>query len=515
MKIKYIIKGLVAILVLSLAITSCESYNEELLNGIGNTREFSPIDLKANVRNRTSVELNWTTNENVDHYVIEFSADDTEFTTIAKTVKVTASELPVLVALEPEILYSIRVKAVTTGLEDSKWSITSANTLSEQLFLPTVDGDIQGTQAILRWTPNSAVTEIVITPGDIKHTITATEKSSGIATITGLTGETTYTADLFNGTKRRGSQIFTTGLDIGDGVLITTSDDLIQVIADAADGATLVLEPGDYTAQIGNLTISKSLTIRGLRSYDKPKLNFTFSLVEGVTNFSLIDLDLTSTKIDGNTTELSGALITTKAGDISYGDISINGCNVHDFAAGPIFYANVKKAKIKSLTIDNSNFRKVTTGTDLIDFRESVVSDLIIKNSTFDSCTSRDFIREDNKDLSGTGLTSNILIENSTFYKITANRILYVRFATNVITVRNTLFAETTAVYTNQTTTSAPTFSKNNYFNATGLQDASATNNTPDASGSKLDPQFKDAANGDLTIQNQTLIDEKIGDLTK
>ncbi len=60
MKTKYVFRGLITLLLLAIAVSSCESYNEELLNGIGNSREFSPIGLKATIRNQTTVELNWT-----------------------------------------------------------------------------------------------------------------------------------------------------------------------------------------------------------------------------------------------------------------------------------------------------------------------------------------------------------------------------------------------------------------------------------------------------------------------
>jgi hypothetical protein len=59
----------------------------------------------------------------------------------------------------------------------------------------------------------------------------------------------------------------TTGIDIGAGILVTTEDDLFQMIADAEAGAILVLEPGDYTEQTGTITLDKSITIRGLRSF--------------------------------------------------------------------------------------------------------------------------------------------------------------------------------------------------------------------------------------------------------
>ena len=228
MKTKYILKGLIATLLLSFAVSSCESYTEELLSGIGNTREFSPIELTAKVKNQTVVELNWTVNPAADHYTVEFSADDTEFKTIYKTLQVKGNQLPISVALEGETIYAIRVKAITNGLEDSKWSVTTATTLSEQLFFPVQPADIEAKQVTLRWVPNSSVTQISVMPGSIIHTITAAEKTAGVAVVTGLTGETDYTATLLNGTKKRGVVTFTTGIDIGTGILVTPTDNLFQ-----------------------------------------------------------------------------------------------------------------------------------------------------------------------------------------------------------------------------------------------------------------------------------------------
>ena len=50
-------------------------------------RAFAPVELTAIVRNQTIVELNWTVRDNVDHYVVEFSADDPEFNTIFKILQ--------------------------------------------------------------------------------------------------------------------------------------------------------------------------------------------------------------------------------------------------------------------------------------------------------------------------------------------------------------------------------------------------------------------------------------------
>jgi len=518
MKTKYIFKGLIAILVLAIGVSSCESYNEGLLDGIGNSREFSPIGLKATIRNQTTVELTWTvkTDENADHYVVEFSADDPEFKTIYKTLQVTAAQLPIQVPLEGETVYSIRVKAVNgSGLEDSKWSVITATTLSEQLFSTVQPVDIDAKQVTLRWVPNSSVTQISVMPGNIVHEITPAEKTAGVAIVTGLTGETAYTATLLNGVKKRGVVTFTTGIDIGTGILVKTTDDIFQKITDAPSGSVLVFMPGDYTAQTGLIAINKTLTLRGLKTADKSKLKVNFTLANNpaspseVVNFSLIDLDLSGSGLTG------GAIAISTAAPTQLGDVLISNCKVHDFPS-QLMYGNAL-ARLKSFTVDNSIIKNVNTasGADFIDFRTTYVANVSLTKSTFDTCSSRDFIRLDAAaTLSGGSLTSTVLIDACTIYAPTlpaASRILYVRFLSNASTVRNTLFAVGSAVYTNSTATAAPTFSNNNNFNSPGLQLAGSNNRT-DTSATLLDPQFSSAATGNFTLGNQTLKDRQVGD---
>ena len=127
MKTKNIIKVLFTIF-LTITVTNC-GYNEDLIEELAVDREFAPVALSARVRNQTTVELNWTANDNVEHYIVEFSADDPNFGTIFLTVEVTANQLPIQIALEGETLYSIRVKAISgRGLDESKWSLTQAQT---------------------------------------------------------------------------------------------------------------------------------------------------------------------------------------------------------------------------------------------------------------------------------------------------------------------------------------------------------------------------------------------------
>ena len=511
MKTKYMLKSLLVTLIVILTFTNC-SNEDELITELQVDREFAPVELSSIIRNQTIVELSWVTEETVDFYVVDVSTS-ADYSNIVETVNVTESQIPVQIQLAGETLYYIRVKAVSNrGLDDSTYATTTATTLTEQLFFPIEPGDILATEATLRWLANSEVTEIVVNPGNITHVITPQEKADGVAVITGLTGETDYTAMLMNNSVIRGVQLFTTGIDIGSGILVTPSDDLFQMVADASPGDVLVLDAGDYTSQIGTITLDKSLTIRGLYSFDKPLLKVSFSIVTGATDVSLVDLDLTGDL----PTELTDVVRYTDVGN--FNSLLISGCNIHQynrsFVAG-----NVSSAILTTLTVDNCVVTDVlTSGGDFIDFRNSDVLNVTVSNSTFNNCApGRDFFRIDAAgDSNGTGLTVNVLLDSCTLYDVSntaGKRILYIRFSSNAITVRKTLFAETLAIYSNQSSTDPNTnFVGNNYYNAPGFYDPTATLYDITTGYTTLDPGFANAAAGNFTVSNQTLIDNAVGD---
>ncbi|AVR45654.1 DUF5123 domain-containing protein [Christiangramia fulva] len=514
MKVKYILKSLLIAILLAATVTGCD-YDKELIEELPVSREFAPVNLQSHVRNQVNVELNWTVDDNANSYIVEFAKDSLQFNNIVKTIEVNPDELPVLVPLESETLYSVRVKTISDrGIDDSSWATTTVRTLTEQLFLDGEPGDIKAKEATFRWVPNSEVTAISLNPGDITYTLSAEEKASGVATVTGLTPETDYTAVLLNGTQRRGVKEFTTGIDIGDGKLVTVEDDLMQMIADASPGDILVLEAGDYTDQSGTITLDKSITIRGLRSYNKPLLKVNFELVAGAEDVALIDLELQGA--GEGSSELQDVVRYTGPGN--YNSLLISGSRIHDYSRSFIA-GNETDAILQTLTVENSIVYDIfTSGGDFIDFRNSDVLNINLINDTFYNCApSRDFIRLDASGTSNdTGLTANILIDSTTIYACADNdsrRLLYVRFVSNDVIVKNTIIAQTASEgYADRSgIDESPTFLNNNYFNAPGFYDTSQyifDNNNY----TTLDPGFVDPASGDFTITNQTLIDNQVGD---
>lgn len=512
MKTIHKFKSILAVLILAFTFSGCEK-QDELIEELQISREFAPVGLTSIIRNQTIVELNWTKDELVDNYVVEVS-EDPNFGSIVETLNVTSNEIPVQIQLVGETLYYFRVQALSSrGLEPSKYATTTELTLTEQLFLSIEPGDILATDATLRWIPNSVVTELFITPGDITYTLSAQEIIDGIATVTGLTGETDYTAQLLNITNIRGVQTFTTGIDIGSGILVTPMDDLFQMVADAAPEDVLVLDAGDYTAQVGTLVIDKPITIRGLYSFDKPLLKLSISIVTGATDVNLIDLDLTG----DIPLELTDMVRYSAPG--AYNSLLISGCNVHDYNRSFIA-GNATDAIVQSVIVENSVITNIlTSGGDFIDFRSSDVLNLSLNTSTFNNCApGRDFLRLDDAGTSTqTGLVCNIMIDSCTLYACSNNssrRILYVRFQENDITVQNTLITDTESEgYSDQSRTDEfIDFSNNNYFNAPTFYDASVPRYDNTTNFTTLDPGYVDALNGNFTLTTQSLIDNNIGD---
>ena len=133
----------------------------------------------------------------------------------------------------------------------------------------------------------------------------------------------------------------------------------------------------------------------------------------------------------------------------------------------------------------------------------------------YNSAASRDFIRMD--DASALGGNPVITVDKCTIDGAAngGKRLLYVRYVGNVINWTNNIVTNTGAVWSNQSKTAVPTFQNNVYFNCAKLNIADVegkTNMFADEAGKEADPQYKDAANGDFTVGNESVSKLGVGD---
>ncbi len=502
----------------TVALASCSDVADEITSIVYN-RNFSPTSVEAKVRNRTNIELSWNLGDGVTNYNVEVYANDslTFAGSPVKSFSVSPDEVPVLIkGLEGETQYSFRVQATDgNSSRDSKWSSAYAKTEAEQIFKNVAEEDIKGSSVTLRWTAGEQAATIVLTPGDIVYNVTADDIAAGAATVTGLTPETEYKALLKSASgKTRGTITFKTGIDLADtDILVKAGDDISAAIKNAPEGYRLVVEPGEYgiatdeAAFGGSITISKQLTIKGLRQNEHPVIKGRFK-VEAPFAVDQVTLDGTGT--DGGQ-----CFDFTAEGEVE--SLTVTNSEVKNYTKG-FYYVN-KAAKIGQIDIDNCLISNIECeGGDMFDCRAGAILKLNITNNTiWNSCKGRDLVRYDDKSSNFEGVAPVITLDHNTIVGAcndAGKRILYVRFKGNSINFTNNIVASSAGNFSNQKNTAEPTFSNNIYFEADGFVTSGANANAlfVDGEGTILDPQFADAANGNFTIGNDNVKDKKAGD---
>ena len=529
--LKSILFGLAAVSVLS-----CSDQSDEITN-VTYKRNFSPNGVEAKVRNRTNVELSWNSAEGVTSYDIKVYADDSLTYDFSKapalSMTVTPDKNPLMInGLMGETKYSFYIMA-KDGNEsrNSKWQGAFAKTESEQIFKNVAEEDIQAKQVTLRWPAGEVAATITLKPGNIEYTITDADVAAGAATITGLTPETEYTAVMkrSNGLTR-GTVSFTTAIDLAPtDILVKEGESIVDAINNAPAGYRLILMPGTYGIPTeesevgGNITIDKVISIKGLRQNDHPVIQGRFNITNGAS------LEIDQVTLDGNDAagkpNADQAFVFKKAGDMSeIGYLRVLNSEVKNYSKGFFYIADSELSHVKEIKVDNCIVTNIEcSGGDLFDARKgAAIEELTISNSSFfKCCLERDFIRYDDgssnfKPTLGT-ITCKITVDHNTMVgvaNVASRRIFYTRFKNHTNTFTNNIVTNTLANFSNQGGTAVPTFDNNVYYEADGLCVSGANANAKfiDEAGTVLNPQFKDAANGDFTITNDDAKDKKAGD---
>lgn len=501
--------GIVAIA----GVLSCKDSILEEITELNVSRLFSPVGIEARIVNQTSVRLNWSKVHNATSYeiqVFESSDINTSGTAVHTFSGISIETLPYTIPnLNGQTPYVIKVKAVGTAITDSKWAAVQITTDAEQLFSPVAPADLNPTSATLKWTPGQAADRILLTPGNIQHTVTAAEVAAGAATVKGLTGETTYTARLMRGTGTRGTITFTTLIDLGGAIAVSPTDDLTALLQNAKDGDIFALLPGTY--KTGDVTINKSIAIKGARPAQKPLLQGTIFRLSDGAGLELKDVILDGTgSLDGNQT------IIYAAG--TYKSLNIAGCEIKNYTKGALYLNNA--TLIEAVSITNSIYNNIEcNGGDFIDFRNGIARKFdFIGNTVYNSALARDFFRMDaGGSTNFADVTSIITVRNNTFDKVidgNTRRLLYIRLAKHEITVEKNILSNTQGYYSNQPVTNIVKFDKNNYFNAPNFTGSTQTNTKNDLSATHttLNPGYTNTAGPDFTISNEELKFQKIGD---
>lgn len=494
---------------LVLGAASC-SEPDDIISSVKYDRLFSPTDLGTRVRNRTGVEISWSTrNAWGTEYTIEVATDES-FSSIARSETTGASPY-FFYGLDGETQYFIRIKASGDGIADSKWSpITKFTTDTENIYLPLQDGDLQATTVTLRWTAGETVESIDVFDLDgekVKtQAVSSSESAAGAATVTDLKGETTYTFVLKRNGKTRGTINLTTELDLAGAIKVTVDDDWATMLKSAQEGDVFALMPGTYeNAEVTSVTFAGSVSIKAAKSTDKPVLKgFNLKLNNGAS------LDLLNVILDGNG-HADQAIITAEDGEIDH--IVISGSEIKNFKKG-VLYVNTKTA-LRAVDITNNFIHDIEcSGGDGFDMRNGAAETFIFMNNSVVNVAAegkRDLFR---MDANGNKVVAagNIYITHNNFEKVSTSgkRVLYIRLGDAFpITFTDNVLSNTEAFYTNQATTKIAEVSNNNYFNAPNFytRDADGKNQIDSSAHFELDPKYDEY----YMVANEDLIFHRIG----
>lgn len=522
---KYILSfcALAAVCIGSVTVTSCSEPDD--VNDLILDRVLSPTGITARISQDVNIIVNWNEMKGATSYEIEAYADTPDYDQrtpdVSESTTLTEITLSNLIG---ETDYYIRVRAIdeNNSSRTSKWINIMRTTNPEQNMNRIKAGDIQSTSVTVTWTPGIQADAIVCTPtaanssaATVTYTLTATDISSGSATITGLNPETSYRATLMLGEKTRGYSTFTTNLDLRDAIQLTPTDDWVSAIENAAAGSKFALSAGEYTLTSAKLKINSNITIAAQNSGNLPIINTCINIHNNAS------LCLYQVVLDGTNTDGSQAIEYKTEG--GFGDLIIDGCEVRNYTKG-LIYINVA-AVPNTIKISNSIIHDIEcSGGDFIDSRKGGWNNLNISSSTiYNSAAKRDILRADDASsaVSASMITS---IDRCTFYNVgngNANyRFFYLRFSGNTNAFTNNVVANfnNTRGFANSSSVGVPTYSNNYYYNCKNLISLAEGNSQAglvcfDTEGNVLDENpFSDPDNGDFTVTNELYQSYGFGD---
>jgi hypothetical protein len=401
-----------ACMLLVVGMVSCREEEETLAP----LRMFQPAGVIASTSGETNVKLNWKTPPNTVEanvtYTVEV-AKDTLFQTPVVLSAQTDSTTITFTDQQLEIKqdYYARVKTNSQGnTPESKWLTGSRFRIrGEQIFNTPLSSEIKHNTAILRWRAATGLTKVVITPNNgapIEVALTPANLAANSLTLSNLLPSTLYKAEIFAGAISKGLTTFTTKEPSIFTYTITTADDLVAVVTNAANGDVIGLGPGVYNATAGNLIITgKNITLQSTSGNpNDTKVNFKEVTLEGTG----AGVKLKGIEFDGAAANAS-YFLNLNAGVATFTDILVEDCIVKNMVNCFIRAdrgTNAGDQKINSITVRNTVAGYTSAGTTYVFFTLSKLqfSELRLENSTFHNF-GRSFI-----------VASNVLTQKPTIF---------------------------------------------------------------------------------------------------
>lgn len=397
---KYIVWLLLPVLGAAI-ITSCKK--NDTVGTFTPSRVFTPTGLST-ATSGASVKIDWkaslfSSGTGVT-YTVDLSKDaafgTVDYTTTTSAVTLTLTDQQILVG-QP---YYVRVKANATANSAASGSyvVTTSSFTMPGILQAVANTEMTSKTAILRWLSDAGVTKITITPTAPAGTpfdvaLTATDVAANFKTVSGLSGNVTYRADLYGGTRVKGFTTFTTPIFT---TILKTTDNLIDAINSAANGDIIGLSATTYDAKDAsaafvNCTLSqKAITLQSVSGNPADtKINFKEFTLRGTG----AGITLKNIGLDGTAGAAAYLInftgVAADAEKCTYGNVTIDGCTVSNVTSALIRGNRGSAAtdyKISNIVINNStifNINTAVTGFNTIELSKMQFARIDITNSTF------------------------------------------------------------------------------------------------------------------------------------
>lgn len=548
------ILGTASMIALALSATSCTDGNDWDVDG-SLSRLFGLNGDKITVETaETSATVTFSafTSKAVsspEYYVFEVSKDSlyegVENANIIKfgEDKSLTSSPVVLSGLDGDSKYYMRVKAMSSTVNESKWVYykegSSFKTKAEQIFNTVEATDLFEDHVNLSWTPGAEVTHITYAnANDAENiqTINLTDevKAAGKYTLTGLQPTSTYTITIYKNDVKRGQLQITTPAampaanykySLSSDVTVI-SQTLIDEIAEQAKAAAG--NETNYSATIG-IPAGATVSLYGTNDSDGGKTNVTIPDGMSVTFFGLAGGDAPTINLDKNF-DVAGSHAFIKFQNVKleengagYFINQSKACTISEFTLEDCEVSNAKTSffrlqgteakSIGKLTLKNSIFTNLCAGYGFIHVDAGSgaghVDNVEIDGCTFNGIckTGKVFIFSKKTNM------QDITIKNSTFYNCNGGGQYFVdfnadTFGPNTFTIENCIFGKSADETTNKNIRSKTPATVANCFSTKDFFKVIKGVNATEFSSDQL---FTDPTKGDFTIKAGTL-KEKAGD---